>query len=297
MSKRQVQRAREIIQELGFAVTVLEGSYLTRAQRQDAHERHGGFQLRAASTRALTIPKPLKNSHPVENVHLPLRPKVLSKSSVLENLTTRASALREAASQPKAARRNNPKPVGQKRTVGLPRPLEEQRFAARLAARMPWLVRGRHIGQLMSAVARAGVDTSRWTVGDLLDAIERFTRAAGISVTDPGAQRDPLGYLVWLLKAFIEPGGLTPTEQREADYARKVEAQRRAREEDERERERASSVDDEDVARIIAAMRVESAAAEARLRQAGRLPTRTRRPLPPIVRPRLEPEPPTKGIL
>ncbi len=77
MAKKTVERARQIVQELGYAVTILEGSYSTQEQRRAAYEHHGGRQVRFASTRALTVPKAAASRRAVENVDLPRRGSVL----------------------------------------------------------------------------------------------------------------------------------------------------------------------------------------------------------------------------
>lgn len=273
MAKKTVQRAREIIQELGYAVTILEGSYLTKEERRAAREHHRGFQLRAASTRALTVPKPSSSPstdpQSVENVHLPRRANALKESSFNKNLPTRAGALGRPATQSKAASRKA-RVAGRTESVEKPRSMEVQRFAGRIAGRMPWLVRGRHVGQLVGVLERAGVDATRWTVNDLMDEIERFSRTAGVTISEPGAQRNPLAYFAWLLRGSVDPDAPTPTEYREIERARKLEQQERARVDAERERARLASIDPAEVAAIIAQMKADAAAAADRQRAAKR---------------------------
>lgn len=271
MSKKTVQRAREIIQELGYAVTILEGSYLTNEERRAAREHHRGSQIRVASTRALTVPKPAIDPHSVENVHLPRRANALKESSFNEYSPTRASALERTAAQSKAAI-NQRRAAARAGNVERPRPIDVQRFIGTLAQRMPWLARGRHIGQLAGVLERSGVDVGRWTVNDLLAAIERFSHEAGVKVTAPGDQRNPLAYFGWLLRNSVDPDGSTPTERREAERAQKLARQRRAREEAERERARIAEIDPAEVDAIIAQMKADIAAAAARRRATNRGP-------------------------
>ena len=44
---KTVQRATRILEELGYAVTLIEGRYLTAAERQQARAHHGGTQLQS----------------------------------------------------------------------------------------------------------------------------------------------------------------------------------------------------------------------------------------------------------
>ncbi len=107
MCKKTVQRTRKLLEALGLAVTVVEGRYLTVAERQAAERAHGGRQIRAASVRALTMPKGVA----VENVHLPRRGSVSSITPDLKVKQTRASALKSAASRrPRASTKRTPSP-------------------------------------------------------------------------------------------------------------------------------------------------------------------------------------------
>jgi len=224
MSGKTVQRARQLIEALGFSVTIAEGRYLTTAERAAAREAHGGYQVRAASLRALTLPAP-----PVRNVHLPRRGHVLSSSPVRENSPRRAAAARPPASK----RSDSPAPRFGHRSI------EMQRLAARLvdgsgseptAPRMPWLLRTRtggrrHIGALCDVLGRAGIDPSRWTPRALVDAIDAWHRQEERRTLAGGAA-DPLAYFAWQLRQAVDPHELTPVErsaiereQRAADRA------------------------------------------------------------------------------
>jgi hypothetical protein len=72
-----------------------------------------------------------------------------------------------------------------------------------------------HIGALCDVLTRAGVDTTAWTPGGLLAAIDARNRADGWSVVDPGQQRDPLAYFAALLRRT-----LATTENVQADISR-----------------------------------------------------------------------------
>lgn len=277
MAKKTVQRAREIIQELGYAVTVLEGSYLTKEERKAAREHHGGFQLRAASTRALTLPKPSSSPstdpQSVENVHLPRRATDLKKSSFNENSPTRTGALGGPAAQSKESSKKSP-PAGRIWIVEKPRTLDVHQFAFMLAERMPWLVRGRHIGQLMNVLERAGVDVKRWTVQELMDAIEQFSRTAALTIKEPADQRNPLAYFAWLLRGSVDPDGPTPSESREIERLQILEEQNRFRAMVERDRERSAASDPAEVAAALARMKADAAASADRGRAALRTAVR-----------------------
>lgn len=98
--KKTVQRARGLLEALGLAVSIVEGRYLTVAEREAALSAHGGRQIKAASVRALTMPK----RWAVENVHLPRRGDLGIKTPDLEVKPTRASARESAAPLPWPAR-------------------------------------------------------------------------------------------------------------------------------------------------------------------------------------------------
>ena len=190
MSAKTVQRARTLLERLGLAVTVWAGRYLTLAERAAARARHGASQLRAASTRALISPKRAAALVPVENVQLPRRGHHPSQPHHSKNSSTRVTARRKAAQR-------TPIPVG------------VQRLAAQLAQRMPWLVHGRHIGALARLLHRHRLDADAgWTATRLLRVLEQHNRHTGHLVPDPTSQRNPLGYLSWLLTTATEQ--LTP---------------------------------------------------------------------------------------
>lgn len=267
MAKKTVERARQIVQELGYAVTILEGSYLTRSERKAAHEHHGGWQLRAASTRALTVPKGASHRGSVENVDLPRRGSVLTKSHPLKRSPKRASARSSAAAQPKAAGMTEGGRRGRARRAETPRPIDLQRLARDVDERLPWVCRGRHIGHLASVLDRAGVDPCRWTAGDLVAAVERFEHQVGGRLTAPKTERrDPLGFFAWLLRMSVDPTVPTVSELREIARSRKLEEQRRRRAQAAAEEARAASLDDPEIRAILAAMKADAAAAAERHR-------------------------------
>ncbi|WP_368499988.1 hypothetical protein [Herbiconiux sp. A18JL235] len=228
--KKTVQRARGLLEALGLAVSIVEGRYLTVAEREAAESAHGGRQIKAASVRALTMPK----RWAVENVHLPRRGDLGIKAPDLEVKPTRASARESAASRPPAKTKGSTRP-GFPRS-GQPRPLGVQRFAAGLVARMRWLADGRHIGQVCAMLERTGVDPDRWTIDAFMDALATGNKHAGFTVAEPSGQRDPVAYLGWQIKNAIDPNEPTPAEEAQlrAIQARaELEARRREREAEE----------------------------------------------------------------
>lgn len=86
-----------------------------------------------------------------------------------------------------------------------PVPVGVQRLAAQLANRMPWLVRGRHIGALARLLHRHHLSTDTgWNADRVLRIVELQNRATGHRVPDPAQQRNPLGYLNTLLTASTQ---------------------------------------------------------------------------------------------
>lgn len=138
-----VQRARRVLILLGLAAVVQEGRYLTRAERAAA----GGKQIRAASTRVLkTPPGPPRRRPRRSNDHLPAKRVRTPSSPVPERSPSR--------------------PVDNS-----PAPMWAQKLAARIAERMPRLVRDRHIGNLVTGLMNLALPTGV-TAGELLSEIE-----------------------------------------------------------------------------------------------------------------------------
>ncbi|MDR7184612.1 biotin operon repressor [Microbacterium trichothecenolyticum] len=214
MSAKTVQRSRQLLERLGLAVTVVEGRYLTAAERQQAHQAHGGTQLRAASTRALVMPAtpPVHtasaNPPAVENVYLPGSPSGEQVSHVEKYSPTRAlTRTREATAPRRPATTKRPGPVELPR----PRPLAVQQLAAQLVGRLPWLDRGgKHIGHVCGLLVRAQLVERGWTLQQILDRLNLHARESGIRVADPTEQRNPLSYLAWLIRRAIPDDEIAP---------------------------------------------------------------------------------------
>lgn len=122
LTRDTVKHARRILTRLGFMRTVLEGRYLTTAERQQARATHGGTQHRIASTRALTVP----HEHATETASTPLvrRTKVLRPSHLGNYSPTRAQSAPEGAASRRAkTRKMKALPAASSRALHLARRL------------------------------------------------------------------------------------------------------------------------------------------------------------------------------
>jgi hypothetical protein len=243
MSGKTVQRARELMETLGFSVTIAVGRYLTRSERTAAHQVHGGRQYRAASLRALTLPK----KQPVENVQLPSPREGKSLSPVVKSSPTRADARRPVAALPQQRSMKN-KRRGHDRK---PRQLVDQRLAAELVARLPWLNQGRHVGTVSLFLHRLGVTGHDWTAHGLLAAVDQFCASTGARNVDPRAHRDPAAYLAWLINK-ARAAGAEPNRTRHAAAAARRAAEQAARAQEAREEaERVAAIDQAAVQAVL----------------------------------------------
>jgi len=251
MSSKTVQRSRGLLEVLGFAVTIVEGRYLTVAERKAAKETHGGRQVRAASLRALTMPR---SSSPVQNVYLPRRGDLLLHPLVKENSSKRADARKKAPITPRSKKRKSRATAN---VIETPRPIAIQRLAADLVRQVRWLDTGQHVGALCTVLQAAGLDGARWSARGLIDTMDRFVGDRGMKY--PDSTQNPLGFLRWVLSAAIDPATPTPDERR-AQIAdeRRERAIQQARQR-QLEAEHAATIDHEEVARIIAASHAEIA--------------------------------------
>ncbi|WP_146076728.1 hypothetical protein [Rathayibacter tritici] len=274
MSKRTVQRAREILLLLGFAAIVIKGRYLFGAERVAAQLAHGGRQLRMASTRALVMPRAALPKAPcappapafahtadaaeitrsVENVHLPRRRPLTSTAPVKRHSPTRGEPRSGAASRQPRRRSDAKRSLTGRPAV--PRSIELQRFAAALAQRIPWLARGVHIGHVVGMLDRTGIDVSEWSVEGLMFAMNTWLSRDGRQVPETFTSRNALGFYGWVIRRVI-------TEHSQLDTARRVAATQRdadrARAAAERAAEaaRLASIDKDEVDRIIAQMKTD----------------------------------------
>lgn len=259
MSSKTVQRARHLLEALGLAVTVVEGRYLTTSERRQARAKHGGRQVRAASTRALVMPAGYRPPAPsvdnvdedsaaVENVQLPPREGVKSSSHLSKRSPRRAHARAREAT---ASRRPAETKVSGASGPREPRGLDLQRLAAALCHRMPWLDRrGRHVGQLCDLIERHGLAGQGWTVTRLLDEIDRRARELRLRVVAIDDQRDPLAYFAWLLRATIPDGAAAPQLVVDEDRRRRLDRQAFERAQDAARRAQLAADEDAIVAAI-----------------------------------------------
>lgn len=165
---RTIQRGRQVLIDLGLATVVAAGRYLTTSERQQAAAA-GRHQIRAASTRVLTLPRRLAH------VHLPRR------GSRTPHTSRQCMGTKRALTRAKAAT---------KRTI---RPIWLQRLAARLAARLPWLATG-HIGRLCDALGGLPISPG-WTATDIIDTLDARNRSLGLLALPPSSQHHPAALL------------------------------------------------------------------------------------------------------
>lgn len=211
-----VRRARRVLRDLGWAVEITRGRYMTQAERILASLRKNTYQNRFASNRALTIPARARAVHPYpEGVK-----KISHKPSrVLPSSRSRGAGTRTP--QPKARRAPRPSVA-----VGL------QKLTARLVNRLPWLDRGdQHLLGLARSLERCGVN-EEWTTQDLLNAMETDHRARGLLTLPPNSQTNPRALFIHQLTraiAGLEPPARARARARAAhDATRAAEAREKA---------------------------------------------------------------------
>lgn len=163
LTRDTVKHARRILTRLGFMRTVLEGRYLTTAERQQARAAHGGMQLRIASTRALTVPY----EYAVKTVSTPLvrRTKVLRLSHLDKYSPTRAQSAPEGAASRRAkTRMKKPFPAASSRALHLAR-----RLMRELRGILHQCTRPAELARVLDATPGA-IDLSPRQLIDALDA-------------------------------------------------------------------------------------------------------------------------------
>lgn len=206
MCKRTVQRGRELIQRLGFAIVVVQGRYLTRGERDEALLTHGNRQLRAASVRALTVPKHINT---VKNVHLPRKGLNNPLTHLKTNSPKRAYA-RKAASRLEKSPSNNQ-----------PLPQQIQKLATQLSEKLLFLGmwrthvsenaaqevsithRSRGLRSLERVISRSGIAKRNLQTEDVLYVLDTLTRENGQITLTGSYVQNPLGYLTTLLRRVV----------------------------------------------------------------------------------------------
>lgn len=224
-SGRTVKRARDLMVALGFAAVIAVGRHLDRSERAQARARHGRAQDRAASLRALTMPRPAANVTPSRRDSSDRRSQALNTHS-----NQRATA--------RAARRNPPQAPLPRKTAHKVWPREEFLFARDVQRRLPALL-GFHTATVCAMLASLGITAARWhSAAFLLGALEHGNRArGGWDFAPPARQRRPLAYTRHVLAASLDLAAETPYEaaerrraelRAERDAAREAAASRRA---------------------------------------------------------------------
>lgn len=222
MSTKTVQRCRKLLEQLGYAVEIIRGRHLTGAERRAARETHGRFQDRAASLRALTMPRP---TEPVENVHPPRRGSVKRSpgvSEMVKHQRAQAHAGEEPPpTTPPSTRRPPRSPLGRNYT---PWPREQFDFAADFKSRIPALRRF-HTATICKLLHSAGIQASRWTVDALLHNLDvSATQRGGLVFATSDRMRSPLGYVAAVLRNSIDHDAETPTEAIRRERAERAAA-------------------------------------------------------------------------
>lgn len=229
-----VTRTRSVLKQLGLAVEVVRGRYLSAAERLAAAVHHDGVQLRAASTWALTSSRRWQVKS-----DLPRRGSTGSKTPRSRTSPTRAQTRAQAPSGRSPRPRNGP------------RPLSAQKVAAQLVARVPSLDAGQHLGAMIDVLAEL-VDCERWTGGDIAKVLDEDARE---NPRDwPGHIHSPAAFLRHRLKSLsARLDGPSPS-QAAADHRRAVRAEQRERDETDRHA-RAHRASSTHVARAMAQIR------------------------------------------
>lgn len=203
-----VRRARRVLRDLGWAVEITRGRYMTQAERILASLHKDTYQNRFASNRSLTIPARAVAVHPY--------PKGVKKSSPKTSRVVPSARLRGAGTgKPQPEKNHAARPNV---SVGV------QKLTARLVRRLPWLDRrDQHLMGLCRSLAQCGV-TEEWTAQDLMNAIETDHRARGLLTLPPNSQRNPRALFLTQVRRAIT--GLEPPARARH---RAVEARRAAR--------------------------------------------------------------------
>lgn len=181
LSVGTVQKCRRVLERMRFMRTVAGGRYLTNEERRAATRLHGGWQIRAASTRVLSLPQ---YAGSYGSGHLARRALALSPLTSRNSLPTRASA-RGAAARQKHRKRNQAQPAV---------PIGTQIFAAKLRDRIGWLTGNFHTLAIARVLVAEGVVAEQWTVTEFCRALDVAAASSGKPTPWTGI-RHPLAYL------------------------------------------------------------------------------------------------------
>lgn len=209
-----VQKCRRVLERMQFMRTVAVGRYLTNAERAEASTWHGGRQIRAASTRILSLPK---YAGGYGSGHLSRRDKDLSPLTSRNYYPTRASARGAAARQQKQAKK-----------FRQPVTLNDQIFAAKLRDRIGWLKGDFHTLAIARVLNAENVDAAHWTVNEFCRALDTAATENGRRTEWTGIQH-PLAYLRHFVRKLEAPPRAEPTIKHQAvtERSRTREALRR----------------------------------------------------------------------
>lgn len=262
-----VKRIVRFLSRLGLLVECARGR--NRLSLDELHQARklGATQQRAvASTRALTIPRS------VYGTPLPPTGKVHGSTQVKKNSPRRAMRARKAEAPPRPALNEGVKSGSSPRRY---RP-EVARFAGQLVNALPRLLwtptkqphrkivnvpgsgvevvweGGRHIGHVCEAIERHQLIERGWTVQRLLDRLNAFRVEARILDPEPGALRDALAWLFWVVKRAIGSTDLAPQMQADIDRAERAAESAARRAADDELRARLATQQDEIQAAIAA---------------------------------------------
>lgn len=181
LSTGTVQKCRRVLETLHFMRTLAVGRYLTTNERVAAAQLHGGRQIRAASTRVLSLPR---YAGDFGSGHLSRRDLDLSPLTSRNYSPTRASA-RGAAARHQQKRKTRPQPQI---------PLNAQIFAAKLRDRLGWLTGDFHTLAIARVLDSEGVDPGRWTLTEFCRALDTAAAEDGRLIEWTGIH-NPLAYL------------------------------------------------------------------------------------------------------
>lgn len=191
-----VQKCRRVLERLQFMRTVAVGRYLTNIERAEAAMWHGGRQIRAASTRILSLPR---YAGGYGSGHLSRRDKDLSPLTSRNHYPTRASARGAATRQQKQA----------KKSRQLVR-LNDQIFAAKLRDRIGWLKGDFHTLAIARILNAENIDAGHWTVNEFCRALDKAAAQNGRRTEWTGIHH-PLAYLRHFVRKLDAPPRSKPT--------------------------------------------------------------------------------------
>lgn len=243
VSTSTVKRARRVLTALGVAVELVRGRYLSRLEAMAAESHHGHRQFRAASTWALTTPRPVATTvtHPSKKPRKPSRA-TLRTAAYRSRTTARnhpqsgtrdplspsgGCALKALAFKISPTRAQTRAAKTTHKPTTTPRPLHLQRAAAELITHAPALTPAGHIGTICDTLQQTGIDTTRWTGRDIARHLTTDTQQRGW--TWPNHIPRPNEFLRWRTTQ-LDWTIISPTERTlEHDRLRRTEqAERRA---------------------------------------------------------------------